>query len=118
MPHKKFIAVEAALKELRTFPVAVRFVMGQALFDAQSGGKHPNAKPLKGFKGAAVLEIVDNYDGNTYRAIYTLKIINTVYLLHAFQKKSKKGIKTPRQEIDLVKQRLNEILAMHKSRNK
>jgi len=114
MSNKQFIAVESALRELRKFPTDVRLVMGQALFDAQTGGKHPDAKPLKGFKGAAVLQSVDNYNGDTYRAIYTIKIKNAVYLLHAFQKKSKKGIKTSKQDMDLVKQRLNDILIMHK----
>ena len=113
MPGKQFFAVEAALKELRKFPADVRVIMGQALYDAQMGRKHPGAKPLKGFKGAGVLEIVDDYDGDTYRAIYTVKINDAVYLLHAFQKKSKTGIKTSKQDIDLVKQRLNNILAGH-----
>ena len=113
MPGKQFFAVEAALKELRKFPADVRVIMGQALYDAQMGGKHPGAKPLKGFKGAGVLEIVDDYDGDTYRAIYTVKINDAVYLLHAFQKKSKTGIKTSKQDIGLVKQRLNNILAGH-----
>ena len=110
---KQFIAVEAALKELRKFPVDVRLVMGQALYIAQMGGKHPDAKQLKDFKGAGVLEIVDDYDGDTYRAIYTVKIKDAVYLLHAFQKKSKTGIKTDKQDIELARQRLNTILVSH-----
>jgi len=78
------------------------------LFDAQTGGKHPDAKPLKGFKGAGVLEVVADDDGNTYRAVYTVKFAGVVYVLHAFQKKSKSGIKTPPEEIEKVKSRLRE----------
>lgn len=76
------------------------------LTHAQHGQKHPDAKPLKGFAGAGVLEIVDNFDGDTYRAIYTVKFEGIIYLLHAFQKKSKHGIATSKQDIDLVKRRL------------
>jgi len=73
---------------------------------AQIGDKHPTAKPLKGFSGAGVLEIVDNYDGDTYRTVYTVKLAGVVYVLHAFQKKSKKGIATPKKDIDMIKKRL------------
>lgn len=93
-------------KELRAFPEDVKDVMGYALHLAQAGEKHGAAKPLAGFKGAGVLEVVDNHDGDTYRAIYTVRFADTVYVLHAFQKKAKKGIKTPKQEIDLVRARL------------
>ncbi len=79
--------------------------MGTALNSAQLGGKHPSAKPMKGFRGAGVLEIVDDFDGDTYRAVYTVKFADIVYVLHAFQKKSKKGIETPKSDIDLVKLR-------------
>ena len=80
--------------------------MGQAIDDAQLGGEHPAAKALKGFGGRGVLEIVDDFDGDTYRAVYTVKFAGVVYVLHAFQKKSKKGIATPQREIDLIKARL------------
>jgi phage-related protein len=83
-------------------------VFGQALFDAQLGGKHPAARPLKGFGGAGVLEVVEDEAGSTYRAVYTVKFAGAVYVLHAFQKKSKRGIKTPPQEIDQVRSRLKE----------
>jgi len=94
------------LDELRQFPDDVRDEMGYALYLAQMGDKQPTAKPLKGFSGAGVLEIVDNFDGDTYRTVYTVKLAGVVYVLHAFQKKSKKGISTPKQDIDLIKQRL------------
>jgi phage-related protein len=98
--------VGSSRRDLRAFPKAVRQVVGQALFDAQTGGKHPDAKPLKGFKGAGVLEVVDDYDGDTYRAVYTVKFAGVVYVLHAFQKKSTTGRKTAAAEIDKVKARL------------
>ena len=79
--------------------------MGFALFQAQNGLKHADAKPLAGFGGASVLEVLEDHDGNTYRAVYTVRFANAVYVLHAFQKKSKKGIATPKQDIDLIKAR-------------
>src|SRR6476659_3112773 len=93
-------------KDLRAFPKAVKQTVGQALFDAHTGGKHPDAKPLKGFGGAGVLEVVEDDDGNTYRAVYTVKFAGVVYVLHAFQKKSKSGARTPTEEIEKVKTRL------------
>jgi phage-related protein len=95
-----------ALNDLKKFPEDVQDVMGYALDLAQHGQKHPNAKPLHGFSGAGVLEIVDDFDGDTYRAIYTVKFEGVIYLLHSFQKKSKHGIATPQQDIELVKKRL------------
>ncbi|HET9712664.1 MAG TPA: type II toxin-antitoxin system RelE/ParE family toxin, partial [Pyrinomonadaceae bacterium] len=81
-------------------------VIGFALYQAQLGRKSPTAKPLTGFGGAGVLEIVDHYHGNTYRAVYTVKFAEIVYVLHAFQKKAKKGVATPKTDVDLVKKRL------------
>ena len=80
--------------------------MGFALYQAQLGRWAVTAKPLKGFGGAGVLEIVDEFQTDTYRAVYTVKFADRVYVLHAFQKKAKHGIATPQKEIDLVKQRL------------
>ena len=80
--------------------------MGQSIDDAQHGGEHPAAKALKGFGGRGVLEVVDDFDGDTYRAVYTVKFAGVVYVLHAFQKKSRKGIATPQHEIELIKARL------------
>jgi phage-related protein len=73
---------------------------------AQWGEKHPSAKPLKGFKGAGVLEVVEDFDRDTYRAVYTVKLAGVIYVLHAFQKKSKQGIATPKQDIELIETRL------------
>src|SRR5437870_4757744 len=98
--------VGSSLEEVRNFPEEVRDEVGFALYQAQQGGKHVSAKPLKGFKGAGVLEIVESHDGNAYRTVYTVRFRLAVYVLHAFQKKSKKGITTPRAELDLVEKRL------------
>jgi len=95
-----------SLDGLRGFPDQVRKRVGGALWEAQLGRKAPYAKPLKGFGGAGVLEVVDDFDGNAYRAVYTVRFAGVVYVLHAFQKKSRRGIATPKQQIDLIEQRL------------
>jgi phage-related protein len=92
--------------DVRSFPEPVRLRIGGALWEAQIGRKAPWAKPLKGFGGAGVVEIVDDHDGDTYRAVYTVRFAGIVYVLHAFQKKSKRGIATPQHEIALIQQRL------------
>lgn len=84
----------------------VRREVGQALWFAQVGDKHPLAKPLRGFGGAGVLEIVEDHAGNTYRAVYTVRFARAVYVLHAVQKKSVRGIGTPRHQMELIASRL------------
>ena len=103
---KGIIWVSSSLDDLRRFPDAVKKLMGFALFQAQCGGKHLQAKPLRGFKGGGVLEVVEDFDGNAYRTMYTVRFADVVYVLHAFQKKSKKGIATPKHEMDVVRSRL------------
>lgn len=98
--------VGSSLDDLRSFPAEVIDVMGYALHQAQQGGKHPDAKPLKGYPGGSVLEITADHVGNTWRAVYTLRYKEAIYVLHAFQKKSKQGIKTPGQHINLIQRRL------------
>jgi phage-related protein len=98
--------IGSSKEDLSAMPDDVKETMGFAVFAAQMGGKHQSAKPLKGFGGAGVLEAVENYDGDTYRAVYTVKFAGVVYVLHAFQKKSKGGKATPRHDIDLIMQRL------------
>jgi len=93
-------------EDLQTFPSPARREAGFALYLAQIGKKSPKAKPLKGFGGAGVLEVIADHDGNAYRAVYTVKFADVVYVLYAFQKKSTKNIATPKHDIDLVKQRL------------
>ncbi|MCC8987246.1 MAG: type II toxin-antitoxin system RelE/ParE family toxin [Candidatus Contendobacter sp.] len=92
--------------DLKECPDEVMREIGYALDFSQRGGKHPNAKPLKGFGGASVLEIVEDNDGDTYRAVYTVKFPLAVYVLHVFQKKSKKGMATPKRDLDLIDERL------------
>jgi phage-related protein len=93
-------------EDLREFPEDVKRRMGGALWEAQIGRKASYAKPLRGFGGAGVLEVVDDFDGDTYRAVYTIRFAGLVYVLHAFQKKSTKGVATPKHEIAVVEQRL------------
>lgn len=98
--------VGSSKEDLRTFPDEVRSRVGGALWEAQLGRKAPYAKPLKGFGGASVLEVVDDFDGDTFRAVYTVRFAGAVYVLHAFQKKSKRSVATPKAEMDLIAQRL------------
>jgi phage-related protein len=107
-PLKPVFWVGTSLKDLRTFPATVQDHMGYALYIAQRGGKHQDAKVLSGFSGAGIVEVIKDYRGDTFRAVYTLKYAGTVYVLHAFQKKSKSGRQTPRRDIELIKQRLRE----------
>src|SRR5439155_8642971 len=100
---KNLIWVGSSRRDLQAFPAELKDVVGYALYQAQMGQKAPSAKPLRGFGGAGVLEIVEDHQGDTYRAVYTVSFSNLVYVLHAFQKKSKKGISTPKQETDLIR---------------
>lgn len=100
------IWMRSSREDLKSFPEQVRRDIGHALYTAQQGGTDPAAKPLKGFGGTRVMEIVDRHGTNTYRAAYTVQFAGRIYVLHAFQKKSKKGIATPQKETDLIRQRL------------
>ena len=104
--YKHILWVGSSKKDLMAMPDEVRSAFGFALYLAQQGKKHQNAKPLKGFSGAGVLEVVEDGLGDTFRAVYTVKIAEVIYVLHCFQKKSKRGIETPKQEIDLIRDRL------------
>jgi phage-related protein len=110
--------IGSVLKDLRKFPDDPRRVVGHAIDQAQQGGKDSSAKPMKGYKGAGVLEIVDDHDGDTYRAVYTVRFPGAVYVLHAFQKKSKSGIATPQTEIDLIDKRLKDAEAHYRELTK
>jgi phage-related protein len=105
-PRKPVEWVGSSLDDLRAFPRDVRRLMGQAIDDAQLGFHHPAARALKGFGGRSVLELCDDHDGNAYRAVYTVRFARAIYVLHVFQKKSKRGIATPRQEIETIKRGL------------
>src|SRR5271163_2178493 len=98
--------IKTSLRDLRAFPSEVRRDIGQALFAAQQGETDPVAKPLKGFGGATVLEIAVAQRGNAWRAVYTVRFHDAVYVLHVFQKKSTNGISTPTREIEMIKRRL------------
>jgi len=98
--------VGSSRDDIRDFPEDVKDDMGYALREVQQGKKPASAKPLKGFKGTGVLEIIEDYRTDTYRAVYTVKFSDVVYVLHCFQKKSKKGIGTPKQDIQLIERRL------------
>ena len=105
---KPVIWVGSSRKDLREFPDPVQDYMGYALYIAQRGGMHRDTKPLSGFGGAGVVEIAKDHRGDTFRAVYTVRFAGTVYVLHAFQKKSKTGRETPRRDMELIKQRLRE----------
>jgi phage-related protein len=98
--------VGASRRDLRGFPKTIRREIGQALYAAQRGQEYPSVKALKGFGGRAVLEIVAVDQSGTFRAVYTIRFEDAVYVLHAFQKKAKSGIATPQREIELVRARL------------
>jgi phage-related protein len=98
--------IGSSKEDLSDFPRQVRGRVGVAIWQAQIGRKAPYAKPLKGLGDAGVLEIVDDFDGDTFRAVYSIRFAMAVYVLHAFQKKSKRGIATPKAELDLIGQRL------------
>lgn len=97
--------VGSSKADLKQFPAAVQDQVGFALYQAQVGLKHRDVKPLKGV-GANVLEVVSRQEGDTYRTVYTVRFKAAIYVLHAFQKKAKHGIATPKQELDLVRRRL------------
>jgi phage-related protein len=103
---KEIVWIGSSRRDLKAFPAEVKDVVGYALYQAQVGRKAPSAKPLAGFGGASVLEVVEDFQTTTYRAVYTVKFVGLVYVLHAFQKKSKKGIATPKTDVDLIKKRL------------
>jgi phage-related protein len=103
--EKPLMWIGSSLRDLKDFPVELQKGLGLALSTAQYGGKHPAAKPWKG-EGAGVLKIVQDHDGDTFRAIYTVRFAKARYVLHAFQKKSPKGIETRQSDIVLVKERL------------
>ena len=111
---KPAVFVGSSRHDLRAFPAVARREIGQALFEAQLG-EHPiGAKPLKGF-GSGVLEIRDNFDGNTYRAVYSVRFEGVLYVLHTFQKKATRGIATPKRHLDLIKQRLRQAEIIHRA---
>jgi len=108
--------VGSSKRDFLRFPEAVKDEMGNALGVAQFGGKHPAAKPWKG-QGPGVYEIVESRSGDTYRAIYTVRFAEVVYVLHAFQKKSPSGIRTARSDVELIDARLKTAIEDHEKRH-
>ena len=106
MKRKPLFWIRSSKRDLKAMPAAVQDIAGGALDDVQWGLTPAEAKPLKGFGGASVQEIVCDHDGNAYRAVYTVQFPKAVYVLHCFQKKSKKGIKTPKLDKELIASRL------------
>ena len=116
MPREKPLHwVASAKKDYQAFPEDVQADMGYALGLAQLGARHPHAKPWKG-EGPGVLEVVEDHRGDTFRAVYTVRFVGVVYVLHAFQKKSKAGIKTPQEDVKLIGERLRRAQQDYKSR--
>ena len=110
--------VGRSLRDLGDFPDNVQEVVVFALLEAQAGGKHPDAEPLKGFGGADVLALALRFKGDAYRVVYTIRFPGVVYVLHAFKKKSTKGIETPRRETELIARRLKAAAELHARRDR
>ena len=104
-----------SLRVLKEFPAGVQDEVGYAVYLAQSGGRHVSAKPLKGL-GSGILEVVAEHRGDTFRAVYTVRLAERVFVLHAFQKKSKRGIATPQAQIDLIRQRLKRAIEISQAK--
>jgi phage-related protein len=116
--QKPLLWVASSKKDLKALPEDVQDVFGYALHLAQEGKKHDQAKPLKGFGGAGVLEVVEDFKSDAYRAVYTVKFGSTVYVLHCFQKKSTHGVETPKSDMDLIRERLKAAEAHAKGAKK
>lgn len=103
--ERPLLWVGSSKRDYREFPARVQDGFGFELFLVQTGQHPPSAKPLKGL-GGGILELIENFDGDTYRAVYTVRFSGAVYVLHAFKKKSKRGSKTPQTDIELIRRRL------------
>jgi len=114
-PLRPLLWVASSKRDYRDFPSRVQSNLGFELFLAQTGQHPPSAKPLKGL-GSGTVELVEDFDGDTYRAVYTVRFSEAVYVLHAFKKKAKRGIATPKSDIDLIKRRLKDAALDHAAR--
>lgn len=113
---KPVLWIASSKRDLKIFPEPVQHGVGHALWVAQIGRQHPNAKVLRGFGGASVIEIIEDWEGNAYRAVYTVRFADAVYVLHAFQKKSRHGSQTPKPEMDLIQKRLQDAKRDYEAR--
>jgi phage-related protein len=113
---KPVVWVGNSKRDLMQFPAPVQKHIGFALKLAQIGERHPDAKPMRGFGGASVIEVIEDHDRDTYRAVYTVRFSEAIYVLHCFQKKSRHGIATDRRDFDLIKERLKRAEELHRQR--
>lgn len=118
MKLKELIWVGSTKKDLSSFSEDIQDDMGYGLYLAQIGEKHKNAKVLKGFGNASIIEMISLDESGTYRTVYTVAMSKAICILHVFQKKSKYGIETPKQDIDLIKSRLKQAQVVYKERFK
>lgn len=114
---RALIWMGSSLADLKRCPDQVMSDIGHALYFAQCGWKHRSVKLLKGFGGAGVLEVVENFEGNAYRAVYTVQLKHAVYVLHCFQKKGHKSGKVPRPEQKLIESRRRDAIALDRSKD-
>jgi phage-related protein len=103
-------------KDLREFPREVRRDLGRALYATQEGDTDPATKPMRGFGGGSIVEVIAHHRGDTWRTVYTVRFEEAIYVLHAFQKKSKSGTATPKRDVELIRQRLAEAERLHRER--
>jgi phage-related protein len=114
--ERRIVWVGSSRRDLRAFPREVRRDMGRALYAAQEGETDPATKPMRGFGGGSIVEIIAHHRGDTWRTVYTVRFAEAIYVLHAFQKKSKRGIATTKRDIELIRQRLAEAERLHRER--
>jgi phage-related protein len=114
LTERSIVWIGSSRRDLRGFPREVRRDIGQSLYAAQQGETDPSMKPLKGFGGGSVVEVIAEHRGDTWRTVYTVRFAEAIYVLHAFQKKSKKGIATPNKDMNLIRQRLAEAERLHR----
>jgi phage-related protein len=114
--ERPVVWVGSSRRDLRAFPREVRRDIGRALYAAQEGETDPATKPMPGFGGGSVVEVLAHHRGDTWRTVYAVRFAEAIYVLHAFQKKSKSGIATPKKDVELIRQRLAEAGRMHRER--
>jgi phage-related protein len=114
--ERPVVWVGSSRRDLRAFPREVRRDIGRALYAAQEGETDPATKPMRGFGGGSVVEVLAHHRGDTWRTVYAVRFAEAIYVLHAFQKKSKSGIATPKKDVELIRQRLAEAGRMHRER--
>jgi phage-related protein len=115
---ESLVWIGSSKKDLDNLPEVIGQEFGYGLYLTQNGEKHTNSKPLKGFGSANILELIEKDESGTYRAVYTIQMKDVVFVLHVFQKKSKHGIETPKQDIELIKNRLKQAQELYKKRSK